>query len=62
MEFDDSESSKHKLDLITQTVEQPEKISLSILVLRGNLLSDVRAEIGLLYRDLAELKAGIMAL
>ena len=62
MEFDDSESSKYKLDLITQTVEQPEKISLSILVLRGNLLSDVRAEIGLLYRDLAELKAGIMAL
>lgn len=62
MEFDNSESSKHKLDLITQTVEKPEKISLSILVLRGNLLSDVRAEVGLLYRDLAELKAGIMAL
>ncbi|MBI1269484.1 hypothetical protein GC174_03535 [bacterium] len=62
MEFDNSESSKRKLDLITQTVEKPERISLSVLVLRGNLLSDVRAEIGLLYRDLAELKAGIMAL
>jgi hypothetical protein len=59
---DTSQASKRSIDLLTENVIEPRKVSLSLLVLRGNLLSDVRAEVGALYRDLAELKAGIMAL
>ena len=58
----DFNENKEKLDVLTNSVEEPRRVELSTLVLRGNLLSDVRAEVGALYRELAELKAGIMAL
>ncbi len=58
----DFSENKEKLDVLTNSVEEPRRVELSTLVLRGNLLSDVRAEVGALYRELAELKAGIMAL
>lgn len=58
----DFSKNKEKLDVLTHSVEEPRRVELSLLVLRGNLLSDVRAEVGALYRELAELKAGIMAM
>lgn len=53
---------KRKIDVVTGDIDAKEKVNLELLDLRANLLGDLRAEVSRLYRDLAELKAAVMAL
>lgn len=51
-----------KIDVVTGDISPKDKVNLALLDLRANLLGDLRAEVSRYYRDLAELKAAIMAL
>lgn len=59
---DVKELSKQDIGLVTGTAPKGEKISLSILDTRADLLTDLRAEIADYYRDLAQLQSELIAI
>jgi hypothetical protein len=57
-----SPKAQHKIDLLTSSVSEQRALSIDVLVDRGAMLADVRAQVSLINRDLSKLMLAVKSM